>query len=194
MGEKKKLLIITASLVAVLILSVVLYNGIKDKVSHDNLAVTEPTAEDKESKDDELTLAPDFTVVDIDGNEIKLSDMRGKPVIVNFWASWCGPCKSEMPDFDEAYKKYGDEICFMMVNMTDGSSETVSTASKFIASKGYSFPVYYDTKMEAAIAYNVYSIPATYFIDSEGRGVAYAPGAIDSAALMEGIGMIYKAD
>lgn len=193
MGDRKKILIITASLVALLVFSAVLYNGIKDKVSNDNLAVTEPSAEEQENQNEPI-LAPDFTVVDIDGNEVKLSDMRGKPVIVNFWASWCGPCKSEMPDFEEAYKKYGDEICFMMVNMTDGSSETVSTASKFIASKGYSFPVYYDTKTEAAIAYGVYSIPATYFIDSEGRGIAYAAGAIDSTALQKGIDMIYSAD
>lgn len=197
MSSKKRLVVLILVFAVVLTGAVVMYNALKDKLSYSNLTETKPDTETQESGDTEeetLTLAPDFTVIDSEGNEVKLSDMRGKPVIVNFWASWCGPCKSEMPEFDEAYEKYKDDICFMMVNLTDNSSETVATAKSYIESQGYSFPVYYDTMLEAATAYSGYSIPATYFIDAEGNAIAYAVGAIDSATLQKGIDMIYTED
>ena len=134
--------------------------------------------------------APDFTVVDGTGAEVKLSDFVGKPVVLNFWASWCPPCKAEMPDFEEAYKKYKDDVVFMMVDMTDGVQETVDQAQAHIASCGYTFPVYFDTNSEAAYAYYVSSIPQTFFIDAGGNLVAYADSMIDAAALEKGIGMI----
>ena len=130
-------------------------------------------------------LAPDFTLYDIDGNAYKLSDFRGKPVVLNFWASWCGPCKAEMPDFEEACKTYGDQIQFLIVNLTDGSSETVESASGYIAEQGYTFPVYYDVDMEGAAAYSIYAIPVTYFIDAEGSIRAFNEGMI-SADVLEG--------
>ena len=97
-----------------------------------------------------------------------------------------------MPDFNELYLEYGEEIHFVMVNLTDGSRETVEVASQFIADSGYTFPVYYDTDMEAATAYGVSSVPATYFIDAEGYGVARAMGAIGAEDLQTGIDMIYQ--
>ena len=138
------------------------------------------------------TPAPDFTVYTADGTEVKLSDMKGKPVILNFWASWCSPCKMEMPDFDEAYAQHGEDIHFMMVNLTDGSRETVEKASAFIEEQGYSFPVYYDTTQEAAYIYAVSAIPTTYFIDAEGHFVAYGQGALSMENLLTGIEMISK--
>lgn len=138
----------------------------------------------------ESSLAPDFTVYDARGHAVKLSDFRGKPVVVNFWASWCGPCKSEMPDFQKAYETYGEDIVFMMVNMTDGSGETVESASVFIENSGYNFPVYFDTASSAAIAYGVSSIPATYFIGSDGSGIAYGVGAMDAQTLEKGLSML----
>ncbi len=148
------------------------------------------TDEATDATDRQKELAPDFEMVDCDGNRIKLSDMRGKPVVLNFWASWCGPCKSEMPDFEEAYKEYGDDITFMIVNLTDGKNETVDTAQAFIDSQGYTFPVYFDTDSNGAAAYGVSSIPVTYFIDAKGYLVAYGRGALNRETLQSGIDML----
>jgi thiol-disulfide isomerase/thioredoxin len=156
----------------------------------DTTAPAEDSAPAEDTTDPDTIKAPGFTVQDGDGNAVSLTDMLGKPVIVNLWASWCPPCKAEMPDFETAYREYGDTIHFMMVNMTDGYQETVEKAKAFIADTGYTFPVYFDTESEAAIAYNATSIPATYFIDAEGNLVVYARGMLDAANLQKGIDML----
>ena len=136
--------------------------------------------------------APDFTILDMEGKEVKLSDFFGTPIVLNFWASWCPPCKAELPDFEEACKKYDGDVVFLMVNLTDGQRETVEVAKDFIASEGYTFPVYFDTKYEAAYTYGVSSIPQTYFINADGSLEARATGMISSSQLEQGIGMIYS--
>lgn len=148
---------------------------------------TQPPAEENS----QLTAAPDFTVVDWDGEEVSLSDFREKPVVLNFWASWCGPCQIEMPHFQEAYDAYGQDIHFLMVNLTDGSRETLDTAKQFLEDSGYTFPVYFDTAYEGAIAYGVMSIPVTYFINADGNAVAYANTSLSAEVLQMGIDMIY---
>lgn len=162
-----------------------------ENVSTDN---TDQTSEETESETEERMMAPDFTVYDQQGNAVNLSDFIGKPTIVNFWASWCGPCKMEMPDFDAKYKEIGEEINFVMVNMTDGAQETVEKAKAFVEESGYGFPVYYDTDMDAAMTYGVSSIPSTFFIDAEGYAVAWAQGMIDAATLQKGIEMLKGQD
>ena len=133
--------------------------------------------------------APDFTVYTADGQAVKLSDYLGKPVVLNFWASWCPPCKAEMPDFQEEFSSRGESIQFLMVNLTVGN-ETLESATGFIAQQGYSFPVFYDTEADAANTYGIQSIPTTFFIDPEGNLIAQASGAIDRATLQRGIDMI----
>lgn len=148
-------------------------------------------AEEKSGEETEDKIkVPNFTALDEDGNEVELYDFLGKPIVLNFWASWCGPCRAEMPDFDSAYKEYGEEINFLMVNLTDGSTETVESASEFIGLEGFSFPLLFDTMQEAAYLYGVYSIPMTFFVDAEGYLVARATGSIDGEMLKSGIDML----
>ena len=195
MRGKKVLFLIALVLVLVMGGAYVLYGRLSTEVDAGSLTAQE-TAESGETEasdgdgGEELSLAPDFTVYDAEGNEVHLSDYIGTPVVLNFWASWCGPCKSEMPDFDAAYQELGEDVQFLMVNLTDGSRETVDSASVFVEEQGYSFPVFYDTESQAAIAYAAYSIPTTYFIDAEGYAVARGVGALSAEALQQGIDMI----
>ena len=130
---------------------------------------------------------------DVSGNPVKLSDYFGKPIVLNFWASWCGPCQMEMPDFQEKYETLDGQVQFLMINMTDGSRETVTSASEFIKDQGYTFPVFYDTETDAAAAYRANSLPTTYFIDAKGYVIARATGAVSGDTLQRGIDMITEA-
>lgn len=192
MNSKKKILIIAVVFVLLLAGAFLLYNKLSGSVAPDQLAAEdEAQNQDEESDRQQAKVkAPDFVVYDKDGNKVGLSDYLGKPVVLNFWASWCGPCASEMPDFEEAYKERGDEIQFLMVNLTDGYQETMESATEYIQEQGFTFPVFYDTESNAANTYATYSIPMTFFIDSEGYMVARATGALDSATLKKGLDMI----
>lgn len=192
---KNNILKLSALILALLSLSSFLFSCKSNENENDETTVTETKAEESTTDaetDDPDTLAPDAVFYDIDGNKLKISDFIGKPVILNFWASWCPPCKGEMPDFNEAYKEYGDSVHFIMVNLTDGETETVDIASKFIADQGYSFPIYFDSDIDCVKTYGITSIPVTYFIDAKGYLVAYAKGAINADTLKQGIDMLTK--
>lgn len=133
--------------------------------------------------------APDFTVLDYEGNEVRLSDYFGKPIVLNFWASWCPPCKAEMPHFNKVYLETRDDVVFFMLNMTDGQRETIGIAKNYIESNGFDFPVFFDTDSSAAMVYHITSIPTTYFIDSEGYVVTGYSGLIDENTLRRSIDM-----
>ena len=210
MKNKNTLLVIVLVFVLLLGGAYVLYDRLGQDVTAEQMIVhatpkptAEPAAEEVVPEDEsaaaaetyaaeepEDVLAPDFQVYDKDGNAVHLSDFFGKPIVLNFWASWCGPCQSEMPDFNEKYAELGGDVHFVMVNMTDGGRETVETASAFIEKNGYNFPVFFDTTGEAAATYGAYSLPTSFFINAEGHVIAQAVGAIDAATLQQGIDMI----
>lgn len=178
----------------------VLYSRLSADARPDNLSAQTPAETENqtpqgsdapEETEPPKVEAPDFTVEDADGEEVKLSDYVGKPIVLNFWASWCSPCKSEMPEFNAAWEELEGEVQFLMVNMTDGSRETVDTAKEYVEGQGFSFPVFFDTGSEAAMAYSAYSLPTTYFIDAEGYVVARAVGAIDRDTLQKGLDLIH---
>lgn len=192
MKKKSSFLVLILVLAALIGGAYVLYGRLSAGAGADNLAAQAPQSSDTpEETAPQKVEAPDFTATDAEGTEVKLSDYVGKPIVLNFWASWCPPCKSEMPDFHDAWEELDGEVQFLMVNATDGGRETVETAKEYVEGQGFSFPVLFDTGMEAASAYGAYSLPTTYFIDAEGYVVAGAKGAIDRDTLQKGIDMIW---
>ena len=179
MSKNIKMILAIVGFTALLVGAVVAYNALNKQ--------TQPGAEITQPQGGEAQSAADFTVTDAQGNPVRLSDFRGRPVVLNFWSSWCPPCRQEMPEFDRAHGELGDEVVFMMVNLTDGARETVDAVSAFIREQGYGFPVYFDTQGTAADAYGIMSIPATFFIDGDGNIVFSHVGALSGAALKQAI-------
>jgi len=147
-------------------------------------------AENSSKESEEKLQAPDFTVIDASGKKVKLSDFKGKPVVLNFWASWCPPCKLEMPHFNDAYAEVKDKVVFMMVDLVDGQRETKEKGQKYITDQGYTFPIYFDIEQDAAYSYRISSIPMTFFIDSDGNVVSVYQGAISKKDLKAAIDLI----
>lgn len=172
--KNKGLWILVIVLIVALAGGSVMYRNLSGIVESSNLS-TEKMEDDGTKKNS----AADFTVLNADGEEVALSDYFGKPIVLNFWASWCSSCGAMLPNFEEQYEKYGDQVEFLMVNVTDGSRETVESATAYIEEKGYTFPVYFDTKLEASLAYNATSIPATFFINANGNLMARATGQLN---------------
>jgi len=163
-----------------------LYNNLKDDYAPEQMVSVNTTQAEAESPEPIQTTA-DFTVFDRSGNAVRLSDYFGKPIVLNFWASWCPPCKAEMPHFEAAYLANPD-VQFLMVNMTSG--DNMDNAKSFLAESGYTFPVLFDTTGEAGYVYQASSLPMTMFIDERGVLVTYAVGALDAETLARGIEMI----
>lgn len=185
-----KMVLLALVFAAVLLGAKRLYDTLGAQVQMDTLGTQATQSAEESGTEPAKQTAPDFTVYDIDGNPHKLSDFRGKPVILNFWATWCGYCQAEMPDFEEKYQQYGDQIHFLMVDVTDGAQETVEKASAFVADRGFTFPVYYDTELQATSAYNTSGLPVTYFLDAEGYFVAWQQGMLSAESLQKGIDIL----
>lgn len=170
-----------------------LYNNLKKEYEPDRFAQVSQTEQmsgnESETTENVDYAAPDFAVLDSNGKEVKLSDYFGKPIVLNFWASWCYYCKEEMPDFNNAYFNHPD-VEFMMINVTDGQRETLEIAETYVKEQGYDFPVYYDTELNAASTYGASGLPITFFIDKNGDLVTYASGMLTADNLEQGIEMI----
>ena len=198
-----KILLPAVLLVLVLAGAGVLYQqlGSSEKTETESLSMDEESdraedTDDTDDTDDTYTppLAADFSFTDTDGNPVRLADYIGEPIVLNFWASWCSPCTSELPGFENAWNTYGDRVQFLMVNVTDGYQETVDTASSFVEEEGYLFPLYFDTTGEGVNAYGIYSIPQTFLIDSEGYIQTQYVGAATEEKLVKSIEKLLAAE
>lgn len=149
----------------------------------------ESTEEKSVSKTTE-NKADDFTVYDESNNKVKLSDYIGTPLVVNFWASWCPPCKREMPSFQEAMNQYGEKVTFLMINETDGERETMDTAQTFWKDNGYQMKILFDLDGDAGNTYNLLYLPRTLFIDEKGNIVENHVGELSKTELEEALGKL----
>jgi len=126
--------------------------------------------------------APDFQLNNLDGQSISLSDLRGKPVFINFWATWCPPCRSEMPYIQEIYEEWsGKGLVVLAINI----GESPSQVEEFMESQNLSFPVLLDTGKNVAQKYNIRGIPTSFFVDKDGVVQEKIIGAFPSKAAIE---------
>jgi thiol-disulfide isomerase/thioredoxin len=126
--------------------------------------------------------ALDFTLEDMNGNKVSLSDYKGKTIFLNFWASWCGPCKYEMPFIEQLYKDTKDsDLVIVTVNL----QETKSTVSKFMTENKYSFPVWLDIKGDVANQYGVSGIPLSLLINKDFKIVSAHEGYMSDYEMLK---------
>jgi len=129
----------------------------------------------------EKPLAPkSFTAVDLEGKPVRLSDFRGNVVLLNFWATWCSPCKKEMGPLEALYRRFkGRGFVVLAVSLDQGGARIVRP---FVEKKGLSFPILLDSTGKAKSTYHVTSLPATFLIDRKGRIIGRSLGPRDRAS------------
>lgn len=126
--------------------------------------------------------APDFVLVDMEGNKHRLSEYKGQGVLLNFWATWCKPCEREMPYIENQYQQFKDQgVQVLAVN----SSESELVINKFVERKGLNFPVMIDKDGQVQAAYGIYNLPHTFLIDKAGNVVESHTGELDEKTLRE---------
>ena len=127
-------------------------------------------------------MAPDFQLYNLEGELVSLSDFRGSPVILNFWATWCGPCISEIPYLQQVHEEWSDKgVVLLAVNMGESPSEV----EQFVGGNNLSFPVLLDVRQEVAQMYGIRYIPSTFFIDKDGLAQAGRVGPFPNKQAIE---------
>ena len=159
---------VAAGLVLVLLIAVAMMQALETK-QEDNLPGLKTGGE-----------APDFSLQTLDGEMVELSDFEGKKVILNFWATWCKPCREEMPDLQSIYAERDEDVVILAVNM-----DAHNDVKGFIDSYSVAFPVLLDKEDEVSDMYQVISLPTTYFIDEDGIIVQKHIGQITYEQLEE---------
>lgn len=141
------------------------------------------------AKSQQIPMAPDFTLVDQYGQEHTLSDYKGKVVFINFWATWCPPCKAELPDIEEIYREYGmnkDDVVILGMTFPNMDREkSKEEIIEFIEEEGYTFPTLFDESMELAYKYYINAFPTTFLINKDGTVEGYASGMLTKETMKE---------
>lgn len=192
-GNKRGILITALLLVVLLGAGPFVYRSLASRIAPAEPAATAETteaAEDTATADDAaeqrfLLADYDATVYTEDGDAVTLTQLAdGRPLVINFWATWCPYCVEELPDFQQIVADYGDDVSFAFVDATDGGRETVEVASEYLVENGFTdLPAYYDTNLDAQIMYGVRSLPTTVVVSADGEIIGISAGRIDPAML-----------
>ncbi|WP_027963288.1 redoxin domain-containing protein [Halalkalibacillus halophilus] len=135
--------------------------------------------------------APNFKLSTLDGNEIELNELRGKKVFINFWATWCPPCRAEMPHMQDIHEEYGDEVEILAVNAI-ASETNEDNVQDFVNELDLTFPILMDETNEVNVTYQAISLPTTYFINTD--GVVQIPRKVGPMSYDEMVGYIEELD
>lgn len=155
---------------------------------------TEAESEEEEEAAEEVKTIPaiDFTLKDQYGNTHTLSDYKGKTVFLNFWATWCSPCRAEMPDIQKLYEEFQQEeediVILGVAAPSLGREKSEEGIKGFLEENGYTYPVVMDTEAEAFQAYGINSFPTTFMIDKDGNVFGYIPGQLSEETMRDIIG------
>lgn len=191
-GNARGVLVAALVLVFVLIAAGIAYHmllgeaGDKAQVSH---------AADEAAADAKLWLSDfDCTVYVQEEVPLTLGQIAdGKPLVVNFWATWCPYCLQEMDDYQAIYDEYSDRVAFAFIDATDGQRETVDKARDWILESGYTLPFYYDLGLEAVAAFGVQAFPTTVVVAADGEIMAVSPGVIDPDLMRNALDTLVQA-
>lgn len=168
-----------ASVIVLLIVSVVtglvqpyMQNKNKDSVSQGSQSEKLPV--------------PNFQFTNADGETCDFDDFKGKPIVINFWATWCDYCVQEMEDFNTIAGEYGDSVNFIFLDAVDTNGETVEKAITFLQEKEYNnISAYFDSLYQGSYMFGIYSFPTTVYIDNEGNLYDAAIGMTDYQSIKE---------
>ena len=159
-------------------------NNEEDNIEQDGNKQNEgvdDTSEENSEEEIKLQDAIDFTLKDQYGNTHKLSDYKGKTVFLNFWATWCPPCKMEMPHIQELYEEFNynnDDVIFIGVANPGGQEQDIQGIKEFLNDEGYNFPVVFDESGDVFNSYSISALPTTFMINEEGKVYGYVSGAL----------------
>lgn len=195
----------TGPLATLLVLAVVLVLGFAgytlakgryESRSQDSEQLEQPdqsgrASDSGQSPDESTALLSDYDarVYTEQGDPATLSEIAdGKPLVINFWATWCPYCVQELPDFQEIHRAYGDRVSFAFIDVADGTRETAEDAAAWLADNGFDdLPVYYDTDLEATTMYGARSLPTTVLVSADGEILAVSAGMIDPVLLRDAL-------
>lgn len=188
-AQKRGAIVASLLLVAVLALAFVGYGLLSNRRERETESSSIVAAQSVDSTNQQevepLLSDYDATVYTREGEPVRLSAIAdGRPLVINFWATWCPYCLKEMPDYQQLVAEYGDEVSFAFVDQNDGKRETISVAEAWLEENGYTdLPVFYDTDLEVSYSFGAQALPTTVLVSADGTIVSASAGAINLEAM-----------